>query len=234
MSNFSLSCEQTRLIDQYIIHEIGLPSVILMENAGHGIAQHLLSFNPKGKIIVCCGKGNNGGDGYVIARYLNIYGIKVQVFVFSHENDIKGDAKIHHDVIKKIGIPLEYFDQINLNHSALLQILNNAEWVIDGIFGTGLSGKIDPFYFELINTINKTSAKILSIDIPSGLNCNTGKPFGTAIEANITCTLLSMKTGFLNEEAQKYLGKVEVINLGIANQVILLSAIQNRVSNHEL
>lgn len=216
----ALTRKQTRAVDQYIINKIGFPSVILMENAGRGIALHMLSMNLKGKVIVCSGKGNNGGDGYVITRYLNINNINVEVYVFAHENDIKGDAKIHHDIVKKMGIPIKYFDQHNLSHNSLLNNLNNAEWIIDGLFGTGLTDRPETFYFDLINTINATSAKILSIDIPSGLDCDTGKPFGTSIKANVTCTLISMKTGFSNKEAEKHLGKIEIINLGVPNKII--------------
>jgi NAD(P)H-hydrate epimerase len=197
-----------------------LPSVVLMENAGHGIAQHLRSIHSNGKVIICCGKGNNGGDGYVVARYLNIYGIEVQVLVFAEANDIKGDAKIHLDVLKHSGLQIEYLKLSNLEHRPLLSNLNKAEWIIDGLFGTGLTTNVGPLYFDLINTINKTKAKILSIDVPSGLDCNTGRPLGTAIIATITCTLISMKSGFLDKSAQKYLGILEIINLGISNSIL--------------
>lgn len=229
MSNTNaLTREETRLIDNYIIKDIGLPSVILMENAGRGIAQHLRSLNPKGKVIICCGKGNNGGDGYVVARYLNIYGIEAQIFVFADPKDIRGDAKIHLEVVKKLGLQIKYLKSSTLDHHCLLNDLNEAEWVVDGLFGTGLSTEVEPFYFDVINTLNKTKANILSIDVPSGLDCNAGRPLGTAIISTITCTLISMKTGFLNEEAQKYLGILEVINLGIPNSILHRAIIERK------
>lgn len=216
----TLTREQTKLVEKYIINELGLPSVILMENAGHGVAQYLLTLHPNNKVIICAGKGNNGGDGYVVARYLNLLKSDVEVYIFAHENDIKGDAKIHLDVIKKIGIPIQYFDPLNINLDALLNNLNKSEWIIDALFGTGLATNLDSFYCDLINTINKTTSKILSIDVPSGLDCDKGQPFGTSIKANITCTLISMKKGFLRMEAQNYFGKIKIINLGIPDQII--------------
>lgn len=223
----TLTREQTKIVDNYIINELGLPSVILMENAGHGIAQYLLTLQPNNKVIVCSGKGNNGGDGYVVARYLNLHKIDVEVYIFAHENDIKGDAKIHLDIIKKIGIPIQYFDPSNINLDTLLNNLNKAEWIIDGLFGTGLATHLDAFYCDLINTINKTTSKILSIDVPSGLDCDTGQPFGASIKANVTCTLLSMKKGFLSMRSQNYFGKIKIINLGVSDQIIYQCAQRN-------
>lgn len=223
-----LTRNQTKMVDKLAIDEFGLPGIVLMENAGFGIAQCLLSLKPTGKITICCGKGNNGGDGYVIARYLDISNVKVQVFVFANENEIKGDAKIHYNVIKKMRLQIEHLEKNNINNEILLDKLNESEWVIDGLFGTGLTGKLDPYYSDIINTINRTNAKILAIDIPSGLDCDTGIPLGNAIKAAHTCTLISMKIGFLNNSAKEYLGDVKVIDLGIPRQIIRMVEAQKK------
>lgn len=215
MEKEELTREQTRMVDKLAIEQFGIPSVVLMENAGYGIAHFLLSQKPKGKVIICCGKGNNGGDGYVIARYLYIYRISVQIILFAKEDEIKGDAKINYNIIKKMGIEIEYLPYNTIDQTALINKLNSAEWIVDGLFGTGLTGKLEKFYLDIIDTINKADSKILSVDIPSGLDCDTGDPLGTAIRANYTCTLISLKKGFKKPQAQKYLGKIKVIDIGI-------------------
>lgn len=216
----SLTRAQTKLIDKLAIDEFGLPGIVLMENAGLGISQYLLSLKPTDMITICCGKGNNGGDGYVIARYLDNFNIPVQVFIFANENEIKGDAKIHYNVIKKMGLKIEHLEKSSINHKILLNKLNDSEWIVDGLFGTGLTGKLELHYSDIINTINRTNAKILAIDIPSGLDCDTGNSLGNTIKAAYTCTLISMKIGFLNDNAKEYLSEVKVIELGIPRQII--------------
>lgn len=216
-----LSREQTRLIDKITIEEYGLPGVVLMENAGREIARFLLSLKPKGKIVICCGKGNNGGDGYVIARYLANEGFPIEIIVFANNEDVIGDAKTHLNIILKMGLPVTFIEPKDFDSSKFLEMLNTSEWLIDGLFGTGLQGTLKQPYIDIINTINQLSVKVLAIDIPSGLNCDTGEPLGTAIRADYTCPIISLKKGFLEESAKKYLGMIETIDIGIPNTIFL-------------
>lgn len=276
----SLSRDEIRALDKKAIEEYGLPGVVLMENAGRGIAAYLLSkflsdpssplssskLHPntpssiqpilqpnlsihlqstnikpseviKPNVLICCGKGNNGGDGYVVARYLDIHQIPCRVLVFADPDEIQGDAKIHYDVIKKSGIPITYYSSTNEKNSSsksernhaepgvlkanmhfeesLLQEFTAAEWLVDGIFGTGLKGQVNDFYAKIINLMNQSKTKILSIDIPSGLDCDTGEPLGLAIRAHTTISLIAVKKGFANPAAKQYIGDLEIIDLGL-------------------
>ncbi|MHB1947479.1 MAG: NAD(P)H-hydrate epimerase [Gammaproteobacteria bacterium] len=206
-----LSRDEARELDRRAIQELGIPGVVLMENAGRNIADYLLSLKPTGPVVICCGKGNNAGDGFVIARYLDIHDIPVRIILLGQSEEFKGDAQINYQILTKSGIPT----RICHDSQCLEEELVNADWIVDAIFGTGLSGEIRSPYYQMIQVINIQTAKILSIDIPSGLDCDTGKPFGIAIKAQHTATIVALKKGFNNPEAQPYLGKVTIVDIGI-------------------
>jgi NAD(P)H-hydrate epimerase len=207
-----------------------------MENAGRGIVEFLMMLKPQGKVVICCGKGNNGGDGYVMARYLENQKIDVQLLVFTDAKEIKGDAKVHYHIIQKMGISIDHIIPFDANSDQdtntdslanvylLLKNLTKKDWVIDGLFGTGLKGKLNPFYSAIINSINysvnQSKAKVLAIDIPSGLDCDTGRPLDVSIIADYTCTIIALKKGFQNAEAKKYLGKIKVIDIGVPRKLL--------------
>src|SRR5438045_912663 len=134
-----LSRDQVRSLDRRAIEEFGVPGVVLMENAGRGAAELLRALGIHSRVIICCGKGNNGGDGFVIARHLDRSGVPVRVLLFARPEQLTGDAAINYQIIARSGLPIDVFaDAVDVE--ALRRDLMAAEWVVDALFGTGLSG----------------------------------------------------------------------------------------------
>lgn len=209
----SLTRAQARMLDRDAIEEIGIPSIVLMENAGQRVVEYLLPLYQKGPIIVCCGKGNNGGDGLVVARYLDNYSLPVQVLLFADPLTLTGDAKLNYSIALNSKIKISVVDHANLN-LVIDSILPSASWIIDGLFGTGLQGKVREPFDRIIQAINALKTSVLSIDIPSGLDCDTGEPLGSTIEATHTVTFTSLKKGFTQPKAKKFLGILHVASIG--------------------
>lgn len=209
-----LSRNQARELDRKAMEEFGISGLVLMENAGSSIAEYLIALKPQGPVIICCGKGNNGGDGFVVARYLNENKIPVKVMIFSEPKTMSHDAKVNYEKIENLNIPIIYCYE----KDSVIDELASAEWIVDGLFGTGLDGNVRPPFDNIIKEINTVPAKKLAIDIPSGLDCDTGKPLGVAIKANYTLTFVALKKGFTQPEARDYLGRVEVIDIGIPKE----------------
>lgn len=207
--------EQVRSFDAWAINTAKIPGTVLMENAGRSCAElvaHRLANIKNAKVCIFCGTGNNGGDGFVIARHLANKSISVRVVICGAPAKIKGDAEINFKIIKKLNM-----DMIQLNHekSDISSLCDDCDMLVDAIFGTGLKGALRDEYIRLIKAINAQSAPIIAVDIPSGLDCNTGKPLGAAIVAQATVTFVAAKTGFTLPEAQKYTSKVFVASIGI-------------------
>lgn len=207
-----LSRDQVREIDRRAIEELGMPGVVLMENAGRGAAEILLQLRPTGPVVLCCGKGNNGGDGFVIARHLDNAGVPVQVLLFAAPEELRGDAAINYHIIERSGIPIT--PMVTADEAELRRALTAADWVVDSLFGTGLTGPVRPPFDRVIAAINAGSGRVLAVDIPSGLDCDTGEPLGPAVRAQHTVSFVALKKGFANPAARAYLGEVHVVDIG--------------------
>lgn len=192
---------------------LGMPGVVLMENAGRAVAEYLISQKCEGKVTICCGKGNNAGDGFVVARYLDNHQIPVSVLCFAPPE--KEDAKIHYHILTQSEISIVDCYSNNKNAVFDLKALVDSQWIIDALFGTGLTGPIKPPYDAVVKAINESNAKVLAIDVPSGLDCDTGQPLGPTVRATHTVTFVGQKKGFLKPEAQAWLGQVKVADIGI-------------------
>src|SRR5580704_5174030 len=136
-----LSREQVRAIDRRAIEEFGVPGAVLMENAGRGAAELLLALGVGESVAICCGKGNNGGDGFVVARHLDLHGVTIQVLLFARPEDLAGDAAINYRIIEKAGLPIEACAGA-VDTETVRRKLTGADWVVDALFGTGLSGPV--------------------------------------------------------------------------------------------
>jgi NAD(P)H-hydrate epimerase len=215
-----LSRNEVRDLDRRAIEEYGVPGVVLMENAGKGCADLLRALGVRGPVVICCGKGNNGGDGFVIARHLDNVQVAVRVLLFARAPDLAGDAAIHYEIIAKSGLPIVSLGTEPLDHERLVSELATAEWIVDALFGTGLSGPVRAPFDEIITGINSSRAPVLAVDIPSGLDCDTGQPLGAAVRADHTATFVALKKGFANPAAQEWLGKVHVIHIGIPRALL--------------
>jgi NAD(P)H-hydrate epimerase len=210
-----LSREQLKGCDRKVIEEWGLPGVVLMENAGRGAAELLTSLGIVGPVVVCCGKGNNGGDGFVMARRLAMSGVDVRVHLFAAPQELAGDAAINFRVLSRCGISVVAHEGTD-NGSAFQGELDRAEWIVDALFGFGLSGPVRPPFDRVIAAINASPAKVFAVDIPSGLDADTGRPLGCAVVADHTATMLALKTGFARPEARPFLGRVHLIDIGVS------------------
>jgi NAD(P)H-hydrate epimerase len=208
-----LNRQQLREIDERATREYGIPSIILMENAGRSIAEYLLSMSIQGQIVICCGKGNNAGDGFVVARHLDNHGVAVKVLIFTDPDQLVGDAKVNFEIILKSKIPVLILN--NKNISELSQELEKSNWIVDALFGTGLKGPIQGPYDQVIHYINHANKKVLSIDIPSGIDCDTGEELGHAIKAHDTVTLVAAKKGFDEANSKYFLGQLHIVGIGI-------------------
>jgi len=215
-----LSRAQVSELDRRAIEEYGVPGVVLMENAGRGAAEILLRLGVHGQVVLCCGKGNNGGDGFVIARHLDNAGVPVRVLLFCAPEDLTGDAAINQRILARAGLPLQVFTGEALDAGRLRQELAPAEWVVDALFGTGLSGPVRAPLNRVITAINECPARVLAVDIPSGLDCDTGEPLGPTVRAHHTVTFVAQKKGFANPAAGPWLGRVHVADIG-APRVLL-------------
>lgn len=224
-----LSRSESQAIDKLCIEKYGIPGIVLMENAGRGVVDYFLQQHPAGKVVICCGGGNNGGDGLVVARHIFNRNIPVQVLLLTNPDTLSGDAKINFNIVMKSEIPLKIITQENLN--TLDSELSQASWIIDAIFGTGLRGQVRSPYDTIINAINKADKPVLSIDIPSGLDCDTGESLGYTVKATHTVTMVAMKKGFLNAGAKKYLGEIHVVGIGAPHTEITLIDFWRRDKN---
>jgi NAD(P)H-hydrate epimerase len=215
-----MSRDEARAFDAWAINELGVPGIVLMENAGRSCAQFIietLSKVKKPKVCIFCGTGNNGGDGFVIARHLLNAGFAVTVAVCGNIAKIRGDARVNLDILAGLSLKIE---KLNMERAETIdarvtKLASEANMVIDAIFGTGLAGTLKDEYKRLIESINELGCPVLSVDIPSGLDCDTGLPFGAAIKANCTVTFVAVKKGFAFENVRAYTGNIFVASIGV-------------------
>jgi NAD(P)H-hydrate epimerase len=215
-----MSRDEVRAFDAWAINELGIPGIVLMENAGRSCAQLIvekLSGIKKPRVCIFCGTGNNGGDGFVIARHLLNAGFAVTVVVCGNIAKIRGDARINLDILTGLGLKIERLDMEGTDDfdARVTKLANEANMIIDAIFGTGLTGILRDEYKRLIESINELGCPILSVDIPSGLDCDTGLPFGAVIKANCTVTFVAVKKGCVFENARAYTGDIFIASIGV-------------------
>ncbi|MDF2675397.1 MAG: carbohydrate kinase [Clostridiales bacterium] len=205
-------------IDKACTEKLGIPMLILMENAALKVLKHveLEIFN---KYTIVCGSGNNGGDGFALARQLMALGKSVNLFFVGNLDKMSECSKINYDILRKLGLKLKHINNIE-DVNELREALIETEITIDAIFGTGLSGKVEGIYDAMIAVMNENSKRIISIDIPSGLHCDTGKALGNCIRAQKTICFELYKRGFLNYESGKYVGQIIVEKIGVPENII--------------
>jgi len=211
---------QVRAFDTWAITQLGLPGVVLMENAGRGCAERLLarlSDPAASRVVVLCGPGNNGGDGYVTARHLANAGVHTETVICGDREHVRGDARVHLDVLERMGAVIRTWTMVGLRAETVREVLSSADWVVDAFFGTGLTGPVRAGYDVVIEALNQMGKPVLAVDIPSGLDCDTGRPLGPTVRATLTVTFVAVKRGFVRApDAAAYTGGVEVASIGIA------------------
>ena len=215
-----MSREQVRAVDAWAIEEIGVPGVVLMENAGRSCAELIrdrLAQVSNPRVCLFCGTGNNGGDGYVIARHLLNAGFAVRVILCGDRQKVRGDALINLEILERLGHAIESLDMTGGALASRVRALaGDSDMVVDALFGTGLQGELREPYRSLIDSINALGRPILAVDIPSGLDCDTGEPLGIAIKAAYTVTFVAVKGGFTASPiARTYIGELYVASIGV-------------------
>lgn len=225
-----LNRQQVREVDRRAIQEYGMSGLVLMENAGRNAANllvHLMSreFQPsqktfkKGLVTIVCGKGNNGGDGFVIARHLDVFGLGVRIVALCNPAELTGDAATNFLIAHKSGIAIKAFTD-PLAVDEFDAAIADAAWLVDAILGTGASGEPKSPYAEAIDRMNASDIPILAIDLPSGLDCDTGVAAKHTIRAAHTCTFVAAKPGFKVESAKPYVGRLHVLDIGAPRKLI--------------
>jgi NAD(P)H-hydrate epimerase len=228
-SRVLLTRDQCRSADRYAIERLGIPGVVLMENAGRNAADVIerclrAAARKSGKaetVAVVCGKGNNGGDGFVIARHLSLRGHAVTVDLLADPVELTGDAGVHYTSAERMGIPILRLDKPGAVARAARRWRTSAV-VVDALLGTGFSGQVREPLAGVIRRINSLKAStVVAVDVPSGLDADTGNAGGEAVRADVTVTFLAAKVGLVQPAAQTYVGRLIVADIGAPLDLIL-------------
>ena len=211
-----LTREQVRSIDRLALERYHIPGIVLMENAARAVSNEacrMMDGECCGKVLILCGGGNNGGDGLAAARHLHNMGAAVTIGLTVDPARFAGDALIHWNIVSAMKIDARPFDSIMLEDPRPMLI-------IDAIFGTGLTQVPREPFGQLAMAVNNSGAPVLAVDLPSGLDCDTGVPPGACISARRTVTFVTEKAGFATPEARRVLGEVIVGDIGCPVELI--------------
>lgn len=217
----ALNRKQSRLIDQIAIEQYGFSGLVLMENAGRGVVDVLLQTDsqligaPDRRVTILCGKGNNAGDGFVIARHLAIRNVAAKVLLLCPSSDLRGDALHNYEILTHCNVPIAELSESSSISAALDEQADGSSWLVDAILGTGAQGEPRSPFDQAIDWMNRQAAKRLALDLPSGLDCDTGQPARQTVRADLTCTFVTSKVGFQISPAEDYLGQLYVVSIGI-------------------
>ncbi|MCP4650171.1 MAG: NAD(P)H-hydrate epimerase [PVC group bacterium] len=217
-----VDAQQMKELDRKAQEEYGIPGLILMENAGlraSEVAIELLKKRKSKKTLIFCGPGNNGGDGFVVARHLLNNKFKVKIFLLADESKIKGDALINFNILRKMKTDIEQVNSLE-NLKRIKPALKSTGLVVDGIFGIGLNKDIGGIFKDVIDVINRAKKTVIALDIPSGLCADTGKIFSTCICAHTTVTFGAAKKGFFKGKGKRQSGKVVVSDISFPQRLI--------------
>lgn len=209
-----VTCRQMREIDKSAI-ESGLPGIVLMENAALAVVKEVLDMAPE-KVQIFCGKGQNGGDGFAVARHLINKGVETKVILLCNPDEISGDALLNFKVLSKMDADITLFDNF---------VPEECDLLVDALLGTGTKGEIKGDCAKAVEYINSCSAKVISVDIPSGINGDTGKVLGTAVRADVTVTFAFPKTGLCSDLSADYIGKLVIADISIPDNLDILKNI---------
>ncbi len=204
-------------LDRYTIEEFGIPGLILMENAGRGTAELIIQKFPaeaRQGVLVICGPGNNGGDGFVIARHLQQRNFPVRVFCLAAEEKFRGDALVNFRIARDLGL-IEGYILEEKDLSLLETPLKESGLIVDAIFGTGLTREVTGRFAKVISLINHSPKPVVAVDIPSGLSADTGRPLGIAIKADLTATMALPKVGQIIFPGKEFVGELEIIDISM-------------------
>lgn len=211
-----LTRAEVRDVDRRAIEEFGLPGIVLMENAGRNAAMLLHERAPLARVVIVCGKGNNAGDGFVIARHLVNLGHEVRLLLACDPLEFRGDVAVNWRVVERMGIPATVL--ATATQEEWERMLTGADWIVDALLGTGATGSprgAIATAIEAVNTVaTRDHAAVFAVDLPSGFDCDTGETPGACIRADLTATFVARKVGFDVSGATDRLGEVQVLEIG--------------------
>jgi NAD(P)H-hydrate epimerase len=217
-----LDARQMREADRRTIEDVGIPSLVLMENAGRQVVAALEATHAElmgGHIAVLCGCGNNGGDGFVIARTLLQRGVDLSVFLLGRVSDVRGDARVNLEILGRLGVTV-----VEIADSQAWELhaseIDDATLIIDAVLGTGLSSPVSGLLETIIADINASSTPVVAVDLPSGLSADSHDPIGPCIDASMTVTLGALKLPLVLPLAECHAGDVVIADIGIPESVI--------------
>lgn len=208
-----------KVIDRKAIESWGISGLVLMENAGRAVVDYLEEEigTVKGKkFVVVCGKGNNGGDGFVITRHLLNRSAFVDCVLLGTIAEVKGDARTNAEILRHAGVPIRETRQFD----ELVFSIRTAPYIIDAIFGTGVSTPLEGIFAQTIQLINESGAYVISVDIPSGIDADTGNVLNLAVQAKLTVTMGVPKYGLILYPGKSYVGKLRIADIGIPKALL--------------
>jgi NAD(P)H-hydrate epimerase len=219
--NVVLTREQVRRIDQRAVTRYQIPSLILMENAGRNAAGIIdVRFGPAGTAVILCGTGNNGGDGCVIARHLHNLGWRTRLLILGGPGSMTPDALTNFRIIEATGIEYAVVGTGDRRRQ-WLSTIQPTDVIVDALLGTGFRGLVRSPQAELIQGVNEIAKRaVIAVDVPSGLDCDTGEPANAVIRADLTITFVAAKKGFSMPVARPFLGEVVVADIGAPRELI--------------
>jgi len=207
-----VTAAQMKEIDRAAIERFGVPAIVLMENAGKAVADEIMKMASDGTVAIFSGYGNNGGDGFVAAKHLIKNGYKVRVFLVGRPKKFSPESEANLNSMVELGARPEPISKVEEMSG---EFGTGCSLIVDAIFGTGVKGPLDEFYIKLIDKINSVGLPVIAIDLPSGLDADSGNPIPSAVRASRTVTLGLPKQGFKNPESRPYVGELVVADIGI-------------------
>jgi NAD(P)H-hydrate epimerase len=217
-----LNARQMREADRRTIDEIGIPSIVLMENAGRQVVaalDALVDDLASRRVAVLCGTGNNGGDGFVVARSLRQRGVEPAVFLVGTAADVRGDARVNLEILGHVGVPL-----VEVGDAAAWELhgshVTGADVVVDALMGTGLSRALEGLHETIVDDLNASDAMVVAVDLPTGLSADSPELIGPAVQAAVTVTLGAPKVPLVLPPAEHVVGDVVIADIGIPEFVV--------------
>lgn len=214
-----VTAQQMKNIDRRAITDIGIPGPVLMENAAAAVMTEMEAFFQglaRARVAIICGKGNNGGDGFALARRLRIRGVPVRVALLAPFNSIANEAKVHLSILRKMDVEIAQ----HASNQTLGDMISWSDIIVDALLGVGLSSPLKGAYAKAIDMINSSGRSVVAVDVPTGIDADTGQVLGTAVRADLTVTMALLKRGLVLYPGAGHAGAVRVADIGIPAEVV--------------
>ncbi len=225
-----LTRAQVREVDQRAINDLAMPGLILMENAGLNAASaivdyldHLFDLPPsEARVVIVCGGGNNGGDGYVIARHLHNWGVQVAIYASKSPENLHGDAAVNAKIAQRMGLPIHVMESAMDTPKAMTH-WQQAHLLVDALLGTGFQGELREDARQMIHRMNQVAEQgihIVAVDVPSGMDCDAEQQTEAATQADVTVTFVAEKPAMETEAGLELCGRIVVADIGVPDEFV--------------